>query len=194
MDAPDRQRTNAQDGVLRRLWATETRTFKEHLLRLDIDSRRLRFSGAVSDDFLIDYSANALRRAFAVFGYFADGKLRAVTELHGAMYSRTGEAAFTVEPDYQGLGVGTRLMGRVVLAARNRGMRHLVVSCLRENARMQRIAARHEADISFEPGEVIGTLHPRRANGFSLFQETVAETEGLARAMIDVQTGLLRTA
>ena len=194
MDAPDRHRPTARSGALRRLWATETRTFKNHLLRLDPDSRRLRFSGAVSDDFVIDYANNALRRALGVFGYFVDGELRGVSELHGAMYARTGEAAFTVEPAFQGSGVGTRLMGRVVLAARNRGMRHLVVSCLRENARMQKIAARHEADISFEPGEVIGTLRPKRADGFSLFQETVAETEGLARAFVDVHTAILRAA
>jgi len=39
-------------GVVRRLWAGETELYRQHLLRLDAGSRRNRFGGAVSDEFI----------------------------------------------------------------------------------------------------------------------------------------------
>ena len=40
------------DGAIRKLWIGETDIYRDHLLRLDCDSRYRRFSGAVSDDFI----------------------------------------------------------------------------------------------------------------------------------------------
>ena len=43
-------------------------------------------------------------------------------------------------------------------AARNRGLRRLYMSCLAENLKMQTIARKHEAELRFEYGEVIGEM------------------------------------
>lgn len=183
--------TDAAAGSIRRLWATETPAFRAHLARLDRNGLRMRFAGAVSPAHAENYANDALKRARVVYGWFEDGMLRGASELHGARFSQTGEVAFSVEPDYQGRGIGTALMGRVVLAARNRGMRHLVVSCLSENSPMQRIARRHEADIAFHQGEVVGTLHPQTFTGLSFLREAISESHGIVRAMIDVQAGMI---
>ena len=36
-------------GVIRKLWISETDLYRDHLLRLDGESRRNRFGGAVAD-------------------------------------------------------------------------------------------------------------------------------------------------
>ncbi len=51
-------------------------------------------------------------------------------------------------------------MGRVIRAARNRGVHLLYMSCMAENAKMQAIARKHEADLRFEYGEVVGEIVP----------------------------------
>ena len=43
-------------GNIRKLWPTETDKFRDHLLRLDKMSRRLRFAHGVSDAFIEDYA------------------------------------------------------------------------------------------------------------------------------------------
>src|SRR5437868_14062498 len=44
-------------GAVRRLWFGETELYRQHLLRLDAESRRNRFGGAVSDEFIARYAA-----------------------------------------------------------------------------------------------------------------------------------------
>ena len=39
------------DGVIRKLWIDRAGPYRDHLLRLDAESRRNRFGGAVSDEF-----------------------------------------------------------------------------------------------------------------------------------------------
>ena len=43
-------------GLIRKLWISEAEAYRDHLLRLDPDSRRNRFAGAVSDQFVTDYA------------------------------------------------------------------------------------------------------------------------------------------
>ena len=42
-------------GVVRKLWVGEVAKYRDHVLRLDPDSRRSRFGGAVSDYFVRNY-------------------------------------------------------------------------------------------------------------------------------------------
>ena len=48
-------------GVIRKLWIGEADKYREHLLRLDTDSRRNRFGGAVSDDVIESHAENEAR-------------------------------------------------------------------------------------------------------------------------------------
>lgn len=183
-------------GAIRRLWPSEEQAFEAHLLRLDADGRRLRFSGTVSDLFIQHYAATSLQDAEIVFGWFCDGALRGSVELHriGSYSDRSGEAAFSVEADFRDRGIGAALMGRAVLAARNLGMRRLIVICLRENIRMQRIAEKFAADIRFEEGDVLGTLRTSHPSPFSLIRAAISESHGLAHSLLDEQSRLLRRA
>ena len=44
-------------GSIRRLWPTEADKFRDHLLRLDPESRRMRFAHCVSNAFVEDYAS-----------------------------------------------------------------------------------------------------------------------------------------
>ena len=184
-------------GSIRKLLPAETTKFRDHLLRLDKESRRMRFAHGVSDSFIEDYASRMNELGSIVYGFFDDtGEVRAAAELRklGDTWGKEAEAAFSVEKAYQERGLGNELMGRVIRSARNRGVHHLFLSCLAENGRMQAIARKHEADLKFEYGEVIGDIIPQEANYFSLLAEAVEDRDGYMMAVLDVQKKALAAA
>jgi hypothetical protein len=78
---------------VRRLWPADMPLFRDHLLRLDSRSRHERFSGGMSDDFLIRYAQNCFGEGDLVFGAFIDGVMRGAAELRSALKSRFAAAA-----------------------------------------------------------------------------------------------------
>ncbi|HWE18565.1 MAG TPA: GNAT family N-acetyltransferase [Hyphomicrobiaceae bacterium] len=187
---------NGGEGTIRRLWPTETEKFRDHLLRLDPESRRMRFAHSVSDAFIAEYAGRMSAFGSLVYGHLVDGAMRGAAELRrlGDAWGEEAEAAFSVERPYQDHGVGTDLMGRVVRAARNRNIRRLYMSCLAENARMQAIARNHEAVLRFEYGEVVGEILPAHPDYFSLAAEAAEDRVGFIIAVLDLQTRLVRAA
>ena len=147
-------------GVIRKLWISETDLYRDHLLRLDGESRRNRFGGGVSDDFIRSYVDLSVGLDAVIHGFFVDGALRGAGELRplGTAFDREAEAAFSIEKPWQSHGVGTALLERTLLAARNRGFRHLHMACLAENRRMQQLARKFDAELSFDFGGVIGEV------------------------------------
>lgn len=185
------------EGIIRKLWPSEADKFRDHLLRLDKESRRLRFAHGVSDAFIEDYAGRMNEMGSLVFGFFiADGELRAAAELRklGDTWGREAEAAFSVEKAYQDQGIGSELMGRVVRAARNRSVHMLYMSCLAENSKIQAIARKHEAELRFEYGEVVGEIVPDGANYFSILAEAVEDRVGFMMAVLDLQSRLVKAA
>lgn len=176
-------------GAIRKLWPRETEKFRDHLLRLDAESRRLRFGHAVSDTFLEDYARHAHADGAILFGYFENGEMHAAAELRklGDNWGQEAEAAFSVEPGFQERGLGTELMGHVIRAARNRGVHHLIMRCLAENAKMRTIATKHEAELRFDSGEVIGDIVPQEPSCLSFLAEAVDDRVGCMLAVLDLQ-------
>ena len=185
-----------EEGMVRRLWPPETDKFRDHLLRLDRESRRMRFAHSVSDSFIEAYAGRMSELGSLVFGHVVDGKVRGAAELRrlGDNWGEEAEAAFSVEKTCQDQGVGTELMGRVVRAARNRRIRRLYMSCLAANARMQAIARKHEAMLRFEYGEVIGEILPAHPTYFSQLAEAAEDRVGFMIAVLDLQSRLVRAA
>lgn len=181
---------------IRKLWPTERDKFRDHLLRLDSESRRMRFAHAVSDQFIIEYAERMSDMGSIVFGYFQHHLICAAAELRklGDTWGHEAEGAFSVERDYQGIGIGTELMGRVIRSARNRGVHRLYMSCLAENAKMQSIARKHEALLRYEHGEVIGEIIPSDANYFSVLAEEVDDRVSLVLSVLDIQSSTAKAA
>ena len=114
-------------GTIRKLWLGETDAYRDHLLRLDRESRHRRFSGAVSDEVIARHAATIEESGVVVHGFFVDGVLRGAAELRheGSLFSHEAEAAFSIEQPWQSHGVGTELLERTLLTARNRGINSL---------------------------------------------------------------------
>ena len=180
----------SKGGLIRKLWGVETHAYRDHLLRLDAESRRNRFCGGISDETIRSYAATARGRDVILHGFFVDGVLRGAADLR--ILGREAEAAFSIEKPWQSHGVGSALLERTLLAARNRGIQHLQVCCLVDNRRMQQLARKFEAEITFDFGTVIGTMENPHPTPLSLMQEMVADGHSFAAAYVDFQSRLLR--
>jgi GNAT superfamily N-acetyltransferase len=102
--------------------------------------------------------------------------------------------ALSVERDWQNRGIGSELMDRTVLAARNRGIRTIYMNCLAENRRMQAIARKSEARLRLLGDDVVGTLNNERATPLSLMRECIADGASAANVVLDLQSQMLRIA
>lgn len=176
-------------GIIRKLWTGEAALFRDHLLRLDQESRRSRFGSAVSAEFVERYASRVFRTGAIVHGCFVDGELRAAAELYpmGDVLPGEAEAAFSVEREYQNHGLGSLLLQRVILSARNRGIRRLCMNCLAHNRRMQNIARKFDAELTFDTDEVVAELTAPFPTALSLAQEAAADAQGLAGAVLQAQ-------
>jgi GNAT superfamily N-acetyltransferase len=183
-------------GSIRKLWLGETKIYRDHLLRLDPASRRDRFGPAATDDVVRDY-VNAKAGAEAtIHGFFVAGTLRGVAELRpiGSNLEKRADAALSVERPWQSYGVGSALLQRLLLTARNRRIKWLHMACLANNLRMQQLARKFEADLSFDIESVIGTVQAARPTPLSVMREVVADGHAVAAAMLEMQSSFIRAA
>jgi GNAT superfamily N-acetyltransferase len=183
-------------GAVRKLWVGETDAYRDHLLRLDHESRHRRFSGTVSEEFIACHAATAGDIGVVVHGFFVDGVLRGAAELrpNSAAFAHEAEAAFSIEQPWQSHGVGTELLERTLLSARNRGIKALHMQCLADNQRMQQLARKFEAELSFDFGSVVGEVDPPRSTPLSLMREAMADGHSVAAAILEAQSRLLKPA
>jgi GNAT superfamily N-acetyltransferase len=181
-------------GVIRKLWVGESDSYREHLLRLDIDSQWNRFGHAVTDEFVQVYvdawpGLNAI-----IHGFFVDGILRGAAELRpiGSSLAKRADAALSVEKPWQSYGVGSALLERMLLSARNRRIKWLHMACLADNLRMQQLARKFEADLSFDFDSVVGTVKAPRPTPLSVMREALADGHAVATAMMEMQSSFVR--
>src|SRR6185437_14807130 len=184
------------DGLIRKLWIGENRAYGDHLLRLDPESRNRRFSGGTSDDFIRRHADLARGVGVVLYGFFVNDTLRGAAELRhvGSPLAREAEAALSIEQPWQSQGVGTELLERTLLPARNRGIKSLHMHCLADNRRMQQLARKFPADLSFDFGSVTGKVIPPRFTSLSLLREMLADNYGLAATIFNAQSRLLGAA
>jgi GNAT superfamily N-acetyltransferase len=147
-----------------------------------------------SDEFVRDYAVLSFGIDVLIHGFFVHGMLRGAAELRplGTTPRREAEAAFSVERPWQSHGVGSVLLERTLLAARNRGITFLHLACLPDNKRMQQLAHKYGAELSFDFASVVGEMAAPQPTPLSLFREIVADGHGFATAMLDVQSRLLK--
>ena len=160
------------------------------MLRLDPESRRNRFGGAVSDEFIAHYAEPFALSGAIIYGFFVDRVLRGAAELCPLAREGEGEVALSVERPWQSHGVGTALLERVLLVAGNRETKQLHMICLAENRRVQQLARKFDAELAFQSGSVVVDLIAPRPTPISLIRELVADGAELATAMLDVASQL----
>jgi RimJ/RimL family protein N-acetyltransferase len=168
--------------------------FRDHLIRLDPESRYARFAMAVSDDFLIEYAKRSFGINDLVYGYFADGKMRAAGELRSFDSPHSGkrraEAAFSVEKPFQRDGIGSELVRRIVRAAHNRRISTLYMTCLAQNRAMQSLARKFSPELQFTADTCDAYLDVPAPTPISWWSEAMADSASFTTIAFDPQTRL----
>jgi len=148
------------NGSIRTLTAREMPLLREHLLRLDPESRRDRFNGAADESFVESYAARCLADGTVVIAYVEDGKVLGAAELHQPDSSDDGmpEIAFSVERSVRRKGVGSILFKRLITEAEGRGYQSLRITTGYSNEAMRALAHKFGAHLTFRQGESTGSI------------------------------------
>jgi ribosomal protein S18 acetylase RimI-like enzyme len=167
----------ATRGVIRRLWAGEREQVRDHLLRLNSDDRMLRFGGYASDAHITAYCEKLDWSPLLVVGYVTGGEVRGLGQLEpiGAGWRRAAELAVSVERPFQNRGIGTALLRRLVITARNRLIERVYMICLMDNARALRMARRLDGALHFQQGEVEARIEPPWPTPWTWLEELLFE-------------------
>jgi RimJ/RimL family protein N-acetyltransferase len=147
-------------GLIRRLRPSELPRFRDHLLRLDTQSRRDRFNGAIGNDFIAAYANRCFAEGTTVIVYVEGDRVIGAAELHerADLPRPTGEIAFSVEREWQRRGIGTALFEHLIIAARGFGYELLRITTHPQNAAARAIARKFGAHLHFEDGDTVGLI------------------------------------
>ena len=133
---------------------------RDHLLRLDSESRRDRFNGFLDNGFIERYAEKCANDGTVIVAYMENGMVRGAAELHPPEQSDDAlpEVAFSVEPSVRRRGIGSVLFKRLISEARWRGYRRLRVTTGGQNHAMRALASKFGAHLVFRHGESTGTI------------------------------------
>lgn len=148
-------------GAVRTLSQQEALTLlRDHLLRLDHQSRHDRFHGFMDDSFIERYAAKCASDGTLVIAYLEDGVVRGAAELHPPETSPDlqPEIAFSVEAALRRKGVGSILFRKLIEEARAKGYCTLRITTGAQNDAMRALANRFGANLTFRYGESTGTI------------------------------------
>lgn len=164
--------------LYRKLVPAEIGAFHDHLLRLTPEDRQYRFVGSVSDDVIAAHCTHFDWLRDVVIGCFVDGILRGAAELRldDPRLGWRAELAITVEQPWQEHGIGTELTRRAIVVCRNRAIRSIAMICLLDNRRMQRIARKFDADLTYVTGEVEAAIRVPFPTQLTLVSEALDES------------------
>src|ERR1700719_1063225 len=160
---------------------------RDHLLRLDSDSRRDRFHGFMDDEFIERYAAKCAGDGTIIIAYMENGIVRGAAELHPPAQSDDGvpEIAFSVEACVRRQGVGSILFKRLLSEARWKGYRRLRVTTDAGNEAMRALASKFGAHLVFRHGESTGTIEVQPLPQAELAKLAIDTPLAAARAVIN---------
>ena len=154
-------RSKPASGYVRTLTQQEELPLlRDHLLRLDAESRHDRFNGFLDDSFIESYAARCADDGTVIIAYIENGVVRGAAELHPPEQSPDSlpEIAFSIEACVRRRGVGTILFRRLIEEARAKGYKTLRITTGAENHAMRALAGKFGAHLAFRHGESTGTI------------------------------------
>ena len=159
---------------------------RDHLLRLDRESRHDRFNGFMDDGFIERYAAKCADDGTVVIAYIEDGVVRGAAELHPPDRSPDAlpEIAFSVEACVRRQGVGSILFTKLIAEARRKGYRALRITTGAQNQAMRALANKFGAHLTFRHGESTGNIDLKQPPQPQLAGLAIATPADGARAMI----------
>lgn len=185
----DTTRSRFASGYVRTLYQQEELPLlRDHLLRLDPDSRHDRFNGFMDDGFIERYAAKCADDGTVIVAYVEDGVVRGAAELHPPDQSPDAlpEIAFSVEASVRRQGVGIILFKRLIQEARWKGYQALRITTSAQNQAMRALANKFGAQLTFRHGESTGTIDLKPQPQFELAKIAIAAPTDATRAMVQV--------
>jgi GNAT superfamily N-acetyltransferase len=173
-------------GVVRTLsQQEELPLLRDHLLRLDRESRHDRFHGFMDDGFIERYAAKCAEDGTIIIAYLENGVVRGAAELHPPDRSPDSqpEIAFSVEAQLRRQGVGSILFRKVIAEARAKGYRSLRITTGAQNEAMRTLANKFGAHLTFRHGESTGSIDLKQQAQPEPTRPTIATPFDAARAM-----------
>jgi GNAT superfamily N-acetyltransferase len=161
---------------------------RDHLLRLDPESRHDRFNGFLDDSFLERYAARCADDGTVIIAYIENGVVRGAAELHPPDQSPDAlpEVAFSVETGVRRQGVGILLFKRLIQEARWKGYGALRITTGAQNHAMRALANKFGAHLTFRHGESTGTIDLKPQPQAELARLAVATPALAARTMMSL--------
>jgi GNAT superfamily N-acetyltransferase len=157
----DIPRATLAKGTVRTLrQQEELPLLRDHLLRLDPESRHDRFHGFMDDSFVEAYAAKCADDGTVIIAYIEGGVVRGAAELHPPDQSPESlpEIAFSVEASVRRRGVGSILFKKLIAEARIKGYQTLRITTGAENQAMRALAHKFGAHLTFRHGESSGNI------------------------------------
>jgi GNAT superfamily N-acetyltransferase len=160
---------------------------RDHLLRLDRDSRHDRFNGFLDDDFIERYAAKCADDGTVIIAYFERGIVRGAAELHppDPSFDILPEVAFSVEACVRRQGVGSILFRKLIAEARAKGYHSLRITTGAQNQAMRALANKFGAHLTFRHGESTGSIDLKQQNRPELANRAIATPADAARVMMN---------
>jgi GNAT superfamily N-acetyltransferase len=175
-------------GCVRTLRQQEELTLlRDHLLRLDPESRYDRFNGFMDDAFIDRYAAKCAGDGTLIIAYIENGVVRGAAELHPADQSLDAapEIAFSVEASVRRQGVGSILFKKLIAEARSKGYHSLRITTGAQNQAMRALAHKFGAHLTFRHSESTGVIDLTRQPQPDLAKPAAATPADAACTMID---------
>lgn len=173
-------------GSVRTLTPKEMPLLREHLLRLDSESRHDRFNGYADESFIERYAAKCQTDGTIVVAYMEDGMVRGAAELHQPDLSNAmPEIAFSVEASLRRQGVGTDLFEKLIVKAKSLGYDSLRITTGSQNEAMRALAHKFGAHLAFRRGESSGSIDLTQGKAADLAVPPTVTPADVARAMMN---------
>jgi GNAT superfamily N-acetyltransferase len=158
------------DIHVKELAAADRPAIEMHLRALNSEDRRLRFGARMQDAALLAYAGRVDFDRDAVFGVIGSS-LQLLGWAHLAWSEGLAEFGISVLEEERGRGIGSKLLARAHMHARNWGSRSLFMHCLSENAVMLHLARKQEMRIVAGSGETDAWLNLLPADAASRLSE-----------------------
>lgn len=166
-----------------KLTALDRPALHAHFLALGAGDRRLRFGFPARDGSIERYVNDIDFERDAVFGVQgADRRLDGVTHL--ALVGTHAEIGVSVLEHARRCGIGSALVSRSAVHARNRGFQVLFMQCLSENRAIMRIARALGMRVVADGAEAEASLALPLATPISILRETLADQVALCDAAL----------
>lgn len=166
--------------AIRKLSSGETWRYRDHLLRLPADDRRMRFGHPVDDAVIARFVADLPSDRTRIF-VIEDAAGRVIAAVLIAVYGDGAELAFSVDPAHRRQGHARALFRRALLWVRNRGIGTIELACLAENRAIRKLARDMQMTAVVAGGDAEASLAVPPPSPFSVWREVAWDAAAARR-------------